>query len=43
MEDTNIEVTRRNVEQQGVDWVYRTQDMEVCQSVANPVMELQSA
>jgi hypothetical protein len=43
MEDTNIELTRRKVGKQGVDWVYLTQDMEESQAVANPVMDLQTA
>jgi hypothetical protein len=43
MEDTNIELTRRKVEQQGVDWVYLTRGMEESQAVANPVMDLQTA
>jgi hypothetical protein len=43
MEDTNIELTRRKVEKQGIYWVYLTQDMEERQAVANPVMYLQTA
>jgi len=43
MEVTNIDLTRRKVEQQGVDWIYLTQDMEKCRVVANPRMELQTA
>ena len=43
MGDTNIELTLRKLEQQGVDWVYLAQDMEECQAVAKPVMELKTA
>lgn len=43
MEVTNVELTRRKVEQGGFDWIYLTQDMKKCRIVANPATELQTA
>jgi ABC-type sulfate/molybdate transport systems ATPase subunit len=42
MKDTAIELTRRKLEQLGVEWVYLVHDMEECEAVAKPVMELET-